>query len=111
MGTGKTVNLTSTYGGADRGNYTITDQTSTTADITEKPITISGITASNKIYDRALNATVDVTGASGWIVGDTVTVSTSGQFTDKNVGIGKTVGLTSTYGGADRSNYTQSLIK
>ena len=63
MGTGKIVNLTSMYGGADRSNYAITDQTSTTADITTKPITISGITAGNKIYDRALNAAVDVTGA------------------------------------------------
>jgi hypothetical protein len=105
VGTGKTVNLTSTYGGADRSNYTITDQTSTIADITAKPITISGITASNKIYDRTLNATVDATGATGWIVGDTVTVSATGQFADKNVGTGKMISLTSTYGGADRGNY------
>ena len=106
VGIGKSVGLTSTYSGSDRSNYTITDQISTTADITTKPITISGIVASNKIYDRVLNATVDVTGASGWIAGDTLTVSASGQFADKNVGTGKSVGLTSTYSGADRSNYT-----
>ena len=79
VGIGKSVGLTSTYSGSDRSNYAITDQISTTADITAKPITISGIVASNKIYDRVLNATVDVTGASGWIAGDTVTVSSRGS--------------------------------
>ena len=92
VGTGKTVNLTSTYGGADRNNYIITDQATTTANITEKPVTISGITAGNKIYDRGTVATVDLSGANGWITGDDVTLNgTVGQFADKNVGTGKTV--------------------
>ncbi|WP_433693495.1 YDG domain-containing protein [Herbaspirillum seropedicae] len=34
VGNGKLVNLSSTYGGADVGNYTITDQATTTASIT-----------------------------------------------------------------------------
>jgi len=37
VGTSKTVALTNSYGGADAGNYTITHQASTTADITAAP--------------------------------------------------------------------------
>ena len=40
------------------------------------------------------------------MVGDDLIVSASGQFVDKNVGTAKTITLSSTYGGADRSNYT-----
>ena len=66
---------------------------------------ISGITASDKIYDSTRTAEIDTSGATGWISGDAVTVSATGLFSDKNVGTGKTVNLTSTYGGADRNNY------
>ena len=106
VGSGKTVTLTSSYGGVDKNNYTITDQGSTTAAITEKSITISGITASNKIYDQTTVVGVDSSGASGWIVGDDVTVATTGVFSDKNKGSGKTVNLSSSYGGSDKDNYT-----
>ena len=106
VGSGKTVTLTSSYGGVDKNNYTITDQGSTTAAITEKSITISGITASNKIYDQTTVVGVDSSGASGWITGDDVTVNTTGSFSDKNKGSGKTVNLSSSYGGSDKDNYT-----
>ncbi len=106
VGAGKTINLTSSYGGADTGNYSITDQATTTANITQRAINISGITAANKVYDANTTATVDTTGASGWLAGDTVTVSASGLFDNKNVGTGKTVTLTSSYGGTDLGNYS-----
>ncbi len=38
--------------------------------------------------------------------GDTVTVSATGTFSDKNVGTGKIVTLSETYAGTDRNNYT-----
>ncbi|MBN2965005.1 filamentous hemagglutinin N-terminal domain-containing protein [Sulfurospirillum sp. T05] len=106
-GTGKTVTLTNTYGGADVNNYAITDQTTTTADIAQKALTISGISASNKTYDGLLTATVNTASVikTGLIDGDTLTVSSSGVFTDKNAGTGKTVTLTNTYAGADKDNY------
>jgi hypothetical protein len=104
VGTGKTVTLSSTYGGEDLANYTITDQATTTADITAKAITITGLTA-NKVYDALLTTTLTGT-AAGWIVGDDVTVSATGLFESKGVGTDKTVTLTSIYGGADLANYT-----
>ena len=111
VGTGKTVTLSgTTYGGADAGNYTFTDQASTTADITAKGVTVSGLTAANKVYDGTTAATINHAGAvfTGQISGDVLTVvGSTGTFTTKQVGTGKTVTLSgTTYGGADAGNYT-----
>jgi hypothetical protein len=104
---GKTVTLTSGYSGADAGNYNITSQASTTADITAKALSVSGITASNKVYDGNTTATVSTTGATyaGRVAGDAVSVNATGVFADKNAATGKTVALTSGYSGADVANY------
>jgi filamentous hemagglutinin family protein len=110
VGTSKTVSLSATYAGTDLGNYTITDQASTTANITPKAITVSGLTASNKVYDGTTAATVNHAGAvfTGQISGDLLTAAGStGTFATKNVGTGKSVTLSGTiYGGADAGNYT-----
>ena len=106
--TGKTVTLSETYAGTDRNNYTITSQGSTTADITAKAITVTNISASDKEYNGNTAATIDVSLASftDLVDGDTVTVSATGTFSDKNVDTGKTVTLSETYAGTDRNNYT-----
>jgi hypothetical protein len=108
VGTGKVVTLSETTGGADVANYTITNQGTTTADITPAPLTIGGITAINKTYDGNTTATTDVSRATftGLVTGDDVTVSATGTFVDKNVGDGKVVSLTETNAGADVANYT-----
>ena len=62
-GQNKTVNLVETLAGTHLGNYEVTKQGTTTATIGQIPLTISGITASNKVYDRTTSATVSVTGA------------------------------------------------
>ena len=82
---------------------------STTADIAQRGLTVSGITAANKTYDGLLTAAVN-TGAvalAGLLSGDVVNVTASGAFADKNVNVGpaKTVNLASSYGGADWLNY------
>jgi autotransporter-associated beta strand protein len=104
-GNGKTVTLTSSYGGTSVGNYTIADQTTTTANISRKAITISGITAADKPYDGNDVAQISTASATGWIVGDNVIVSASGKFSDKNAGDGKIVTLTSSYSGLKVGNY------
>ena len=107
VGNGKSISLTNTYGGAALSNYNIVDQLFTTANITQKSLIISGITAANKIYDATTSAVTNTSGIvmTGLIGGDTVTVSSSGAFTDKNVGTGKTVNLTNSIGGVDKGNY------
>ena len=84
------------------------------ADITGKALTVSGITANNKVYDRTTTAVIN-TGSDtlvGVIGGDTVSVDNSGAagaFADKNVGVNKVVNI-SRLGllGADAANYTLS---
>jgi filamentous hemagglutinin family protein len=105
VGTSKVVTLTSAYSGTDVGNYSISDQASTTADITAKAITISGITAANKVYNGGTDATVSVASATGWIAGDNFTVTANGTFADRHVGAGKAVNLNVSYSGADIGNY------
>ena len=114
VGTGKTVTITDiTLGGNDAGNYTLSSDSATaTADITAKTVTVSGITASNKVYDGNTSATIETSGAAiSDIVGnDDVTIDVAkatGTFEDKNVGTRKTVTITGiALGGADKDNYT-----
>jgi hypothetical protein len=108
-GTAKVVSLVSTYAGADRTNYSITDQTSTTANITPAALTISGVTAANKTYDGSTVASMSTANAvtSGVLGADAVTVSAAGAFADKNVGTAKVVTITGfALGGADGGNYS-----
>jgi len=108
-GIGKAVTVSGfTLSGEDAGNYSVSDASNATADITAKAITVSGITASGKVYDANRTADVDVTNASGWIAGDSFSVSATGLFDTKNVGTNKTVTLTSSYSGDDKGNYTIS---
>ncbi|WP_312375738.1 two-partner secretion domain-containing protein [Stutzerimonas nitrititolerans] len=103
---GKAVSLTGLgLEGTDAANYTLTLPTNLTATINQKAITISGISAADKIYDAGTSAIVDVSNASGWIAGDDVQVSATGQFVDKNAEANKTVNLTSSYSGDDADNY------
>ena len=111
VGVDKTITLTSVYSGADVGNYTIADQTTySLADITPKALTVSGLTASDKIYDGNTNAgTIDSTTGltlTGLVTGDTVAVAATGTFDTKNVGVDKTITLTSVNSGVDVDNYT-----
>ena len=112
VGNGKTVNITSlTLGGTDAINYNLVTNTATTlANITKANISaITGIAAQYKVYDSYTTATLNTTAAgfTGILGSDVLTVATStGNFTDKNVGNGKTVNITGlTLGGTDKDNY------
>lgn len=111
VGSGKTVTATGlSLSGTDANNYTVNTSASTTANITAKDITaVTGITASNKVYDGNTSATLNTSAAAftGMITGDVLTVATAtGSFTDKNAGTGKTVNITGiTLGGKDAGNY------
>ncbi|MDH1701931.1 YDG domain-containing protein [Comamonas terrigena] len=110
---GKTVHITGiTLAGADAGNYTLAnDSTTTTADITKATISaVTGITASNKTYDGTSTATLDTgsTAFTGRLGNDDLSVSSAdGAFVDKNAADGKTVNISNlVLGGTDAGNYT-----
>jgi hypothetical protein len=112
VGTGKAVTVSGlTIEGTDSGNYSLAQPTPT-ADITAKGLTVSGITANNKVYDGTTTAILNTGSASlvGVISGDTVMLSSasaSGAFADKTVGSAKTVTVSGlTISGSDSGNYT-----
>ncbi|MEJ7137176.1 beta strand repeat-containing protein [Amphibiibacter pelophylacis] len=111
---GKTVTVTGLAlqdgsGGGLASNYALLDSAvTTTASITPKALTVSGISAADKVYDRTTDVTVDASRAviEGLVGGDQVQVAAAGRFSDKNVGADKKVRLESSYSGGDRGNYT-----
>ena len=100
-----------TLGTSDNGgllsNYNALSTAGSSVTITKAALTVSGITAANKVYDGNTTATTDDSGAvySGLVSGDNLSITTTGTFSDKNVASGKTVTLTSSYNGADANNY------
>ena len=99
--------------GADAGNYYLTSAalSGNNGVITPKSITVSGITADNRIYDGTTAATLTTTGYAfnGAIAGDTVILdpsSYSALFANRNVGVGKGVTVAGLgLSGGDAGNY------
>ncbi|MGJ7526695.1 YDG domain-containing protein [Variovorax sp. GB1P17] len=105
-GTGKTVNYASSLSGGDAGNYVLASGSgTTTADIARATLSVNGTTAANKTYDGTTAATLSGASLGGLIAGDTVTLSQSGSFGDKNAATGKTVSYASSIAGSDAGNY------
>src|SRR4030095_11212551 len=83
-------------------------------DITAKALTVSGMTANNKIYDGSTTATLNAGSAAltGVVSGDVVTFnsgSATGAFVSKTAGTAKTVTVSGlTMSGADAANYTMT---
>ena len=78
MGTAKTVLASGlALSGADAGNYTLIQPT-TTGNITPASLTVTGITANDKVYDGNSTATLNTTGAIlvGMMPGDAVILNT-----------------------------------
>ena len=76
---------------------------SVTADITARDLTLT-YTAADRVYDGSTNANVSVT--DNRISGDTLSITQSAAFADKNVGNNKTVTLSGvSLSGTDAANY------
>src|SRR5439155_4799532 len=112
-----------TITGTGSGNYTVTQPSGLIADITPKTLTVTGLTASAKVYDgttveplggaAALPAAeapgAGTTGDGKPYTGDTVTLggTAAGTFATKDVANGKAVSVTgNTISGAQSGNYT-----
>ncbi|KAB8059150.1 hypothetical protein GCN74_13845, partial [Janthinobacterium sp. FT14W] len=112
VGSNKTVNITNiALSGSDLGNYNFTNNTaSATASITPKAVTLSGVTAGNKVYDGTTAAVLSGGTLSGMVAGETLGFSGGvGTFSDKNAGTGKLVTISGTVlqdGTGLASNYT-----
>ncbi|MBO7494958.1 MAG: hypothetical protein J6T98_00275, partial [Salinivirgaceae bacterium] len=105
VGNGKAVSFNYTKSGADAANYAFANATgTTTANIEQRKLEFSSITAAGKVYDGNTATTVTIE-ASNIVNGDAVTFGTAAAFDNKNVGTNKTVNFTYTKSGADAANY------
>ncbi len=77
--------------GGRAANYTLGSSPLVQADITRRPITLSGVTAADKVYDGTRTAAVGAGSLVGLVPGESLTLATEAQFADKNVGAGKAV--------------------
>jgi hypothetical protein len=111
VGTGKAVTVTGySLGGAQNANYSLTQPTDVTVNITAKGLTITGLTGVNKVYNRSTSATATGTAAlSGVETGDTVTISGTPTFTFASSGVATGISISTTgysLSGADAANYS-----
>lgn len=114
-GTAKAVTLTGASlsdGTGLASDYTVASPAGLTADITQRSLNVTGITAQNKTYDGSTLATLDTTAVQlgNLVAGDIgqVSVSATGAFTDANAATGKTVNISALLTGSAASNYSFS---
>ena len=89
-------------------NHKDTEVKTVTVTIAKKAITISGIQAQDKVFDRSTVATLvyDQVVYGGIVDGDALTVTAKGTFANANVGTNKNVTITElTLGGTSIANY------
>ena len=81
-----------------------------TVTVNRKAVTVSGITARNKVYDGKANATLDCSTAKldGVLENDTLTVTATGTFESANAGEQKVKISGFKLGGASAANYVPS---
>ncbi|WP_130618625.1 YDG domain-containing protein [Dyella amyloliquefaciens] len=107
-----------TLSGGKAANYFLQPAGYLEADITLRPLTVTGVTANNKVYDGNTSATLNVgsAGISGLVASDegNVTLSTTGStgtFSQSNVGNNLAVSVNGfTLSGSAASNYSVSSL-
>jgi hypothetical protein len=104
VGTAKPITVTGYE--APSSNYSITQPTGLTANITSVALTVTGASVTSKTYNGTAAATISGASLVGVISPDTVTVSGGGTFADVNAANGIAVTAALTLGGADVANYT-----
>ena len=108
VGSGKNVTATVTLMGQTAKNYFL-EQSSfhTTGNITAKQVTVTGITAKDKVYDGTTNATLDCSNAKfdGILENDKMTVAAKGMFEKADIGKQKVRISDLTLGGDSVANY------
>jgi len=109
VGSNKAVTVTGyLLGGANAGNYTVTQPNGLTATITPKALTVTGTLGLDKPFDGNTSAQIDVSAAIlvGVETGDLVTVGGGGSFATAAIATNKPITANLVLGGADGGNYS-----
>lgn len=98
VGTGKSIIITGyILAGTKAANYSVTQPTGLTGNITAKALSISAPSIASKIYDgSAVSGAVTVGTLSGFISPETVATTATGTYADANAGTGKLATVTYT---------------
>lgn len=95
-------------------NYRLVTPVGLTSAITPRPVSVSGIAVSDKVYDGSTAGTVNLNNVSfsGKVAGDSLSVTNAlAVFSDKNAGIGKIAYVAGiTLGGWDAGNYQLNVL-
>ena len=86
-------------------NYTLTGNTTATFVITPKAVTVTGITAKDKVYDGTKNADISSVTFDGVTLNQGTDYNVTASFEDAGVGSGKNVTATVTLIGPAAKNY------
>jgi filamentous hemagglutinin family protein len=105
VGSGIAVTATDSLTGPNANLYTLIEPTGLFANITQAPLTVSGQTAGNKVYNGNTIALLTSGNLVGLVAGDAVTLNSAGSFVSKNVGTGIAVTATDSLSGASAGNY------
>jgi hypothetical protein len=111
-GAGKAVTASVALAGEAADNYVLSSgQAAATADIRPRTLSVSGVSAENKVYDGTTAAALNIGKAAleNLVAGDDVVLQSAGAagtFADRNSGGGKSVTVSGlTIGGGDARNY------
>jgi uncharacterized repeat protein (TIGR02543 family) len=97
-----------TISGTDAGNYSLSQPTWISGNITAAILTVTGAVAQDKVWDGNNTATIIGATLVGVISPDVVSVSGGGTFAQTNAGTNINVTANLNLGGADAGNYTLS---
>ena len=101
------IGITITGYTAPNSNYSLTSQPSASANITAAPLTITGLSGVNKVYDGTNTASLSGTPAySGLVNGETPTVTGTASATFNSVNVANGISITITGYTAPNSNYS-----
>mgnify|MGYP000293525115 CR=1 FL=1 len=108
VGTGKAVTPSSSLLGAANANYNLIEPTGLTGTITKAPLSVTGLSVSEKFYDGTTSASIAGNAVAHPLLADDVTVSglPSAVFSTPNAGVNIPVTVSNlTLAGADAGNY------
>ncbi|MFY8086365.1 MAG: YDG domain-containing protein, partial [Rubrivivax sp.] len=117
VGTGKAVTGQASLASGARGlaaNYSLSGAWQAVGDISARPLTLAGVTATSKVYDGTVQAQVSGGALEGLLPGQSLLVTQlRGQFADAQAGTGKAVSVTAQLAdaaGGLASNYRLTAV-
>lgn len=117
VGTGKAVTGQASLVSGARGlaaNYSLSGAWQAVGDISARPLTLAGVTATSKVYDGTVQAQVSGGALEGLLPGQSLLVTQlRGQFADAQAGTGKAVSVTAQLAdaaGGLASNYRLTAV-